>query len=77
MRQAGVNVAALVEMAKKQVHWLIDPKRGILLPLAGIWILGLDWLLFSSNVLSAGLATPVVVVLDFILGGIDRTQDHR
>ena len=42
----------------------------MLLPLTGIWILGLDWLLFSSNVLSAGLATPVVVALGFLLGGI-------
>lgn len=57
------------ETATGKIRWLIDPKRGILLPLTGIWILGLDWLLFSSNLLSAGLATPVVVVLGFVLGG--------
>ena len=49
--------------------WLTDPERGMLLPLSGIWILALDWLLFSSNVLSAGIATPAVVVLGFLLGG--------
>lgn len=61
---------SLTETSTGQVRWLIDPKRGMLLPLTGIWILGLDWLLFSSNVLSAGLATPVVVVLGFLLGGL-------
>jgi hypothetical protein len=33
-----------------------------------MWILVLDWLLFSSNVLSAWLATPAVMVLGFVLG---------
>ena len=61
---------SLVDTAGGQVRWLIDPERGMLLPLTGIWILGLDWLLFSSNFLSAGLATPVVVVLGFFLGAI-------
>ena len=51
------------------LHWLVDPQRGLWLPLSGLWILALDWLLFSSNVLSAGLATPVVVALGFCLGG--------
>ena len=61
---------SLVDTAAGQVRWLIDPQRGMLLPLTGIWILGLDWLLFSSNMLSAGLATPIVVVLGFLVGGI-------
>ena len=52
------------------MSWLIDPKRGMLLPLTGIWILALDWLLFSSNALSAGLATPIVIALGFFLGGV-------
>ena len=51
------------------VRWLTDPKRGWLLPLSGLWILVLDWVLFSSNVLSAGLATPVVAVIGFLIGG--------
>lgn len=50
--------------------WLINPKRRrFLLPASGAWILALDWLLFSSNFLSAWLATPVVMVLGFVLGG--------
>ena len=60
---------SLAKATGGRFHWLIDAKRGQLLPLTGIWILGLDWLLFSSNVLSVGLATPVVVALGFFLGG--------
>ncbi len=51
-------------------RWLISPDaRTFLLPLTGVWILGLDWLLFSEEVLSLGLAIPIVVVIGFLLGG--------
>ncbi len=51
------------------MRWLFNPKqRRFLLPATGVWILVLDWLLFSSNVLSAWLATPAVMVLGFVLG---------
>ena len=40
-----------------------------MLPATGAWILALDWLLFSSNVLSAWLATPVAMAAGFVLGG--------
>ncbi len=50
-------------------RWLIDPDRGQLLPLTGILILALDWLLFSSNLVTAGLATPIVMAIGFLLGG--------
>ena len=39
-----------------------------MLPATGLWILVLDWLLFSSNALSAWLATPVAMVVGFVLG---------
>ena len=39
-----------------------------LLPWTGAWILGLDWLLFSQNAISLGLATPLIIVLGFGLG---------
>jgi hypothetical protein len=53
------------------VRWLFKPKqRRFLLPAAGVWILVLDWLLFSSNVLSAGIATPIVMVIGFVLGSV-------
>lgn len=51
-------------------RWLIDNEpRRLLLPLTGLWVLGLDWLLFGSNSLTGGLATPIIVVLGFLLGG--------
>ena len=51
------------------VRWLFKPKRRrFMLPATGAWILALDWLLFSSNVLAAWLATPVVMVVGFALG---------
>jgi hypothetical protein len=50
-------------------QWLISPENPqVLLPVVGLWILLLDWILFSSNALSAGIATPVVIVLGFLLG---------
>ncbi len=49
--------------------WLFRPKeRRFLLPATGVWILTLDWLLFASNILSAWLATPAVMVVGFLLG---------
>lgn len=62
------------EQARRQrsaglLGWLFRPKQArFLLPATGVWILVLDWLLFSSNVVSAWLATPVVMILGFVLG---------
>ena len=51
------------------VRWLFKPKqRRFMLPATGAWILALDWLLFSSNTLSAYTATPIVMVVGFLLG---------
>ena len=52
------------------LRWLIapEPKR-FMLPLTGLWILGLDWLIFTQNILlSLGFATPLAVVTGFVLG---------
>ena len=52
------------------VRRLFKPEqRRFMLPATGAWILALDWLLFSSNALSAGTATPIVMVVGFVLGG--------
>ena len=60
------------------VRWLFHPKqRRLILPATGLWILVLDWLLFSSNVLSAWLATPVVMVLGFVLGSVGAFLAQR
>ena len=62
--------SSLTPVASQPLNWLIDPQRGMLLPVTGIWILGLDWLLFSSNLLTAGLATPIVAAIGFVLGAV-------
>lgn len=50
-------------------RWLTEPVAvQWLLPVTGLWILGLDWLLFTQNTLVLGLATPLLVVIGF-LGG--------
>ena len=60
------------------VRWLFNPKqRRFILPATGLWILVLDWLLFSSSVLSAWLATPVVMVLGFVLGSVGTFLAQR
>lgn len=53
-----------------QFGWLINSQpRRLLLPITGLWVLGLDWLLFSSNSVTLGLATPWIVVIGFVVGG--------
>ena len=50
-------------------HWLTRPQTPQwLLPITGLWILGLDWLLFTQNTIVLGLATPLLVILGFIGG---------
>ena len=57
------------ERSSGLVRWLIKPKqRRFMVPATGAWILALDWLLFSSNTLTAWTATPIVMVVGFVLG---------
>lgn len=59
-------------------RWLVDPvPRRWLLPLTGLWIIGLDWLLFSQNSLVLGLATPLLAVIGFITGGLGTLYIQR
>ena len=41
----------------------------VLHPASGILILGLDWLLFSENVITLGLSTPLVALVGFGVAG--------
>ena len=53
------------------LEWLVKPAPGRwLLPLTGLWILGLDWLIFSQNAMSLGVATPVAIAVGFLVGTI-------
>jgi hypothetical protein len=50
-------------------RWLVDPdERRWLLPLTGLWIIGLDWLLFSEEIITFELATPIIATAGFLLG---------
>ena len=51
-------------------QWLFYPKKKrFLIPAAGVWILAMDWLLFSTNALSAFAATPIIMIIGFVFGG--------
>ena len=50
-------------------HLVERKQRQFLVPAAGAWILALDWALFSSNALTAWLATPAAMIAGFVLGG--------
>jgi hypothetical protein len=51
--------------------WLLSPEPArFLLPATGLWILGLDWLLFPKEAVTVGLATPVTAILGFLAGSI-------
>jgi hypothetical protein len=52
-------------------HWLTEARQSQwLLPVTGVWILGLDWALFAENTLSLYLATPLLVVAGFVGGAL-------
>ncbi len=60
------------------VRWLFKPKqRRFMFPATGAWILALDWLLFSSNALSVLIATPIVIVVGFVLGSAGAYMIQR
>ncbi len=51
-------------------HWLTSKEHSSLLhPLSGLWILGLDWMLFGGNVVSLGLLTILMMLAGFVIGG--------
>lgn len=59
-----------VTSPNRWLRWLISPQsKRLMLPICGAWILGWDWLLFSTNALSGGLATPIISVIGFFVGG--------
>lgn len=52
-------------------HWLTEPSaEQWLLPATGAWILGLDWLLFTQETITLGLAVPLAAVVGFVGGSV-------
>jgi len=59
-------------------HWLTDPLPGrFVLPATGLLVLGLDWLLFSKELVTFGLATPLTAVLGFFAGSLGAYHLQR
>jgi len=58
--------------------WFIDPvPPRFLLPATGVLILGLDWMLFSKEAASLGMAAPVTSVVGFLLGSFGAYHLQR
>ncbi len=53
------------------VDWLTAPLPGrFMLPATGLLIMGLDWLCFSEEAATLGLAIPLTSLTGFIAGGV-------
>lgn len=51
--------------------WLTDPlPKRLMLPATGLLIMGLDWLLFSEEAATLGIAIPLSALVGFVAGGI-------
>src|SRR5215213_8390730 len=51
--------------------WMTDPlPKRFMLPATGLLIMGLDWLLFSEEAATFGIAIPFTSVVGFLLGSI-------
>ncbi|HEY4233972.1 MAG TPA: hypothetical protein VGM76_11135 [Lacipirellulaceae bacterium] len=67
-----------IESWRGHWRWLTEPDgKTWLLPLTGLWIIGLDWLLFSEEIVTIELATPVIATVGFLLGAIGTYRLQR
>jgi hypothetical protein len=58
--------------------WLTDPlPRRFMLPATGLLIMGLDWLLFSEEAATLGLAIPATSVVGFLAGSLGAYHLQR
>lgn len=60
-------------------QWLVGPvPRRFLLPATGLWILGLDWLLFSPESATAGFGLPMTCAIGLLAGSVGAyVLQHR
>ena len=60
------------------LEWLITPLPGqIMLPATGFLIMGLDWLFFSKEAATLGLALPFTITVGFLAGSIGTFHLQR
>jgi hypothetical protein len=58
--------------------WLTDPLPGrFVLPATGLLVVGLDWLLFSEEAVTFGLATPFTAIIGFLAGSMGAYHLQR
>lgn len=69
MLDTGGKDGPMENVPETKGETIYQARPQLLHPMSGAAILGLDWLLFSGNVLSGGLSTPLVMVLGFGIGG--------
>jgi hypothetical protein len=60
------------------LDWLITPlPEQIMLPATGFLIMGLDWLFFSKEAATLGLALPFTITVGFLAGSIGTFHLQR
>ncbi len=60
------------------LEWLTDPLPGrFMLPATGLLIMGLDWLFFSEEAATFGVAIPFTSVVGFLAGSIGAYHLQR
>ena len=64
-------------VSHRNVRSRIWPSRRLFHAASGAAILGIDWLLFSGNVVSGGMATFPTMVLGLVLGGVSTALIQR
>ena len=69
-------VPATSGIVRRPFRWLIE-RKGTLLPVTGLWILVLDWLLFATSAVSLGLALPLAMAIGFVAGGAGTLYFQR
>src|SRR6186997_915044 len=58
--------------------WLTDPlPKRFMLPASGLLIMGLDWLFFSEEAATFGLALPFTVTVGFLTGSLGTYHLQR
>jgi len=63
--------SAMPESFSDWFDWLTDPlPKRFMLPATGLLIMGLDWLLFSEEAATFGLAIPFTSTFGFLAGSI-------
>ncbi|MFO0790921.1 MAG: hypothetical protein U0805_15795 [Pirellulales bacterium] len=60
------------------LDWLTDPlPKRFMLPATGLLIMGLDWLFFSEEAATLGLAIPFTSVVGFLAGSLGTYHLQR